>query len=111
MKVKTEIKGDAVIFHLSGKIMGGEDSTRFHGQIHEQTDAGKKKIVIALGEVEWMNSSGIGMLISILTTVKNNKGELRIANTPKKVQNLINIVQIERILKSYDTVEDALKSF
>lgn len=111
MKVRTEIKGDAVIFYLSGKIMGGEDSTRFHGQIHEQIDAGKKKIVIALGEVEWMNSSGIGMLISILTTVKNNKGELRIANTPKKVQNLINIVQIERILESYDTVEDALKSF
>jgi len=111
MKIKDVVNNDVVVFHLGGKIMGGPEVTMFHGKVHEYVEAGKKKAVIDLADVEWINSSGIGMLISTLATLKRSGGDLRIANVPGKIGNLLNIVQIERIMRSHDSVEEAIKSF
>jgi len=69
-----------VVLDLSGKIMGGEETTMFHGKMHELIQSGKRKFIIDLKNVEWMNSVGLGMLISAFTTVKNAKGRLVLAN-------------------------------
>ena len=110
MKIKEDEKGDVAVISLSGKIMGGSDSTMFHGKVHECLDSGKKKIIVDLTSVEWMNSSGLGMLTAALTTVKKSQGDLIIAGATANIQNLLNITQLVRVFRVYDTIEDALRS-
>jgi len=76
MKFDDKLEGDVVILDLTGKIMGGEETTLFHGKIHEYISQNKKNILVDLKKVDWMNSVGLGMLISALTTVKNSGGRL-----------------------------------
>lgn len=111
MKISEELKDGVVIIHLEGKVMGGPDATMFHGKLHEFVSGGKTKIVIDLGKVEWMSSVGLGMLISALTTVKNNKGELKLANVTQSIQSLLTITRLVTIFKTYDSVDDAIASF
>ena len=110
MKIQEEEKGNFAVISLGGKIMGGSDATMFHGKVHECLDSGKKKIIVDLTNVEWMNSSGLGMLTAALTTIKKSQGELIITGTTANIQNLLNITQLVRIFHVHDTVEDALRS-
>ena len=100
-----------VVLNLSGKIMGGEETTLFHGKLHEYIQAGKNKFVIDLKNVEWMNSVGLGMLISALTTMKNNEGQMRLVNVTENIESLLTITRLVTIFQTHDTIEDAIKSF
>ena len=83
MKFDDSLENDIVILDVSGKIMGGEETTMFHGKLHEYINQNKKNIVVDLSKVDWVNSVGLGMLISALTTVKNSGGRLVLAISPK----------------------------
>lgn len=111
MKMQDEIKGNVAIIHLEGKVMGGPDATMFHGKLHELVSGGKKQVVIDLGKVEWMSSVGLGMLISALTTVKNAKGELKLANVTESIKSLLTITRLVTIFDTHDSVDKAIKSF
>ncbi|RKX26855.1 MAG: anti-sigma factor antagonist [Candidatus Zixiibacteriota bacterium] len=111
MKISDEIKDNVVVISLKGKVMGGPDATMFHGKLHEYISGGNKKVVVDLGKVEWMSSVGLGMLISALTTVKNNDGELKLANVTQTIQNLLTITRLVTIFKTYDSVDEAIKAF
>ena len=111
MKISDIVKDDKVVIALEGKVMGGPDATTFHGKLHEFIDAGKKKIVIDLGKVEWMSSVGLGMLISAMTTLKNSEGELKLANVTKSIESLLTITRLVTIFKAYDSVDEALAAF
>ena len=111
MKISDEIKDNVVIISLKGKVMGGPDATMFHGKLHEYVSGGNKKIIVDLAKVEWMSSVGLGMLISALTTVKNNDGELKLANVTQTIKNLLTITRLVTIFKTYDSVEEAMGAF
>nr|MBN2278523.1 STAS domain-containing protein [candidate division Zixibacteria bacterium] len=111
MKITDEVKGDVAIIHLEGKVMGGPDSTMFHGKLHELANGGTKKVVIDLAKVEWMSSVGLGMLISALTTMKNNKGMLKLANVTKGIESLLTITRLVTIFETHDSLDEAVKSF
>lgn len=111
MKITERSQDGAVIIGLEGKVMGGPDATVFHGKLHEFVNSGKKKIIVDLGKVEWMSSVGLGMLISALTTMKNNKGKLFLANVTKSIESLLTITRLVTIFKTFDSVEDAIKGF
>jgi anti-sigma B factor antagonist len=111
MKIGYEEKGDVVIVNLEGKIMGGDDATMFHGHMHEFVDAGKRKVVVNLTKVDWMNSVGLGMLITGLTTMKNCQGELKLANVTDNIQSLLAITRLVTIFDTYDSVDDAINAF
>ena len=74
MKTKVLEKYNAVIIELKGDVMGGDDTKEFNQLLHKLIEEGKKNVVIDLGEVKFMNSSGLGMLISGLTTIKRENG-------------------------------------
>jgi anti-sigma B factor antagonist len=111
MKISDEVKNGVAVIHLEGKVMGGPDATMFHGKLHEYVNGGNRKAVVDLGKVEWMSSVGLGMLISALTTMKNNNGDLKLANVTKSIQSLLTITRLVTIFETFDTVEDAIKSF
>jgi len=110
MKFEDSLQDDIVVFSVSGKIMGGEETTMFHGKMHEYIQLNKKNVVIDLAKVEWMNSVGLGMLISALTTAKNSGGRLVLANITK-IESILTITRLITVFEHYDSRDEALKSF
>ncbi len=111
MRIKTSEKYSAVVVELRGNVMGGPDSEKFSKLLHDLLDEGKKNIVVDLGHVKFMNSSGLGMLISGYTTIKNGGGSLKLANATEKINSLLVITKLITIFENYDSVDEAVKSF
>ncbi len=110
MKFEDSLVNDIVVFDLSGKIMGGDETTMFHGRIHEYMTQGKKNLVVDLAKVDWMNSVGLGMLISALTTVKNGGGRMVLANI-EKIKQILVITRLISVFENYDSREAAMAAF
>ncbi len=110
MKFEDSLLDDIVVLNVSGKIMGGEETTMFHGKLHEYINQNKKNVVVDLSKVDWVNSVGLGMLISALTTVKNAGGRLVLANITK-IESILTITRLISVFEHYDSREEALKSF
>lgn len=104
-------KYTAVIIELKGNITGGSKEVEFKDVLRKLLDAGKKNIVVDLGETAYMNSSGLGMLISGYTTAKNANGNLKLANATEKIQSLLVITKLISIFENYSSVDEAVKSF
>ena len=111
MKLSDREQDGIVILEPKGKIMGGPDATLLNDKLHEIIEAGKKQVVIDLSQVNWMNSTGLGILISTLTTLRNNNGELKLANVTEKIQSLLVITKLAPVFDSFDTIDDAVKAF
>ncbi len=111
MKYKIVEHYNAVVIELRGNVMGGDDTKEFNELLHKLLDEGKKNMVVDLSEVKFMNSSGLGMLIGGLTTMKKSEGHLKLARTTEKIQSLLIITKLITIFESYDSVDEAIKSF
>ncbi|MEW6702497.1 MAG: STAS domain-containing protein [Bacteroidota bacterium] len=111
MKVKTFEKYEAVVIELKGNIMGGPEAQEFSDLLHKLLDEGKKNIIIDLAETKFMNSSGLGMLISGYTTVKNRGGVMKLANATEKIESLLVITKLITIFEHFTSVEEAVNSF
>lgn len=111
MKSKSKQVDGVTIFELKGNVMGGPDASTLNDQLHKLIESGKKKVVIDLKEVNFMNSSGLGMLIGGLTTMKNAGGDLKIANASEKIESLLMITKLITVFEHFDTVKKAVESF
>lgn len=111
MKIKTAEKYGAVIIELKGNVMGGPEAQEFNTLLHKLLDEGKKNIVIDLSDCKFMNSSGLGMLISGYTTIKNGEGSLKLANATDKIESLLVITKLITIFEHYSSVDEAVNSF
>jgi anti-sigma B factor antagonist len=111
MKIKTNEKYGALIIEFKGNVMGGPDAQEFNSLLHKLLDEDKKNVVVNLAHVKFMNSSGLGMLISGFTTMKNGGGLLKLANATEKINSLLVITKLITIFDHYESVEEAVKSF
>lgn len=100
-----------VIISLNGKIMGGPEATEINEKFNQLIDEKKLKIVIDLDKVEWMNSSGLGILIGAVSLFRNNNGQLRIINVSDRIQNLLKITKLAGIFETSSSLEEAISSF
>lgn len=105
-----EIDGITVVA-LEGSVLGGPDATMLNDMLHKLTEKRKKKVVVDLSGVQSMNSSGLSMLITGLTTVKNAGGDLKIAAASKKIASLLVITKLSTVFELYPTVKKAIASF
>ena len=111
MKLTDREIDNIVILEPRGKIMGGPDASLLHDKLYELIENDKKRIVIDLAGVEWMNSTGLGILISSYTTLRHHSGELKLANVTDKIQSLLTITKLVSVFDAHDSVESAVKSF
>ena len=111
MQIKEKITEDVAVLQLKGNLMGEPDTTNLREKVQSLLGDGMKKVIIDLGGVKWLNSSGLGALISSLTSVRNKGGDLRLANVADKVQSLFVITQLVKVFKTFDTVDRAVASF
>lgn len=110
MKFKTTQSGSVTVIELQGNLMGGPDASTLNNKLHELVEAGKKHVVIDLHGVQFMNSSGLGLLIGGASTMKNAGGSLKLANASEKITALIKITKLSALFESYPSVEAAVES-
>jgi anti-sigma B factor antagonist len=111
MNYNVDEQYNAVVITLKGNVMGGPDGAKLHDTLHELREQGKKNVVVNLGKVKFMNSSGLGMLISGMTTMRNAGGDLRLANVADRIQSLLVITKLITVFKHYDSVDEAAQSY
>ncbi|HZS47050.1 MAG TPA: STAS domain-containing protein [Blastocatellia bacterium] len=103
--------GDITILDLSGKITIGEGSVQLREKVRQLLNDGKKKILLNLGDVSYVDSSGIGELVSSYTTTRNQGGQLKLLNLTKKIQDLLSITKLLTVFETFDNERAALDSY
>jgi anti-sigma B factor antagonist len=111
MKTSTRKVENVTIVDLSGRITLGEGSVVLRDTIRDLIGKGDKKILLNLGEVTYIDSSGIGELVSAFTTVRNQGGELKLLNLTKKVHDLLQITKLYTVFDVKDDEATAIQSF
>jgi len=111
MKLRERVVDGIVVLELSGKIMGGPDATVINDKLHDLAESGRNKVVADLAKVNWMNSSGLGILISGLTTMRNAGGDLKLAAITDRIQSLLMITKLLTVFDTFETVDEAIASF
>ena len=111
MKSSTRQVDGVTIVDLSGRITLGEGSTMLRDIVRDMIAKGNNKILLNLGDVTYIDSSGIGELVSAFTTVRNGGGELKLLNLTKKVHDLLQITKLYTVFDIKDDEAGAIKSF
>ena len=111
MKLTDREENGVIVLEPAGKIMGGPDASLLHDKLYEFIEQDKKQFIVDLSAVDWMNSTGLGILISGYTTLRNNGGKLKLANVTEKIKTLLVITKLDPVFESYDSIAEAIKSF
>jgi len=111
MKISRSDKSGVVVLSLSGKLMGGTDADKFHDQIKSILDEGARHVLVDLANVSWVNSTGLGILISAHATVSNAEGQMKLCHVSKRVDSILMVTRLNMIFESYDDEAQALASF
>lgn len=111
VKISKREDGAVTVVSLSGRLTLGDASAQLRDTLRELLQADKKKIVLNLGDVAYIDSSGLGELVSGYTTVKNSGGELKLANLTQKVNDLLTVTKLYTVFEIHDDEAAAVKSF
>jgi len=111
MKTSTRQVNGIVIVDLSGRITLGEGSVLLRDMVRDLVSKGQRKILLNLGDVTYIDSSGIGELVSAFTTVRNQGGELKLLNLTKKVHDLLQITKLYTVFDVKDDEATAVAAF
>jgi anti-sigma B factor antagonist len=111
MKIKTRQVDGISIMDCSGRITLGEGSVQLRDAVRDLLAKGSKQILLNLGDVTYIDSSGIGELVSAFTTVRNQGGDLKLLNLTKKVHDLLQITKLYTVFDVKDDEASAVASF
>jgi anti-sigma B factor antagonist len=111
LRIKTREKDGVVILDLQGKLMGGPDAETFKNTIHKIIDNGGKQVVVNLHGIDWINSTGMGILISGYTTMRRSGGDLRLLNVSDRIQSILYVTKLNLIFRCFDNEDEAVASF
>ena len=110
MDTKVRHVDDVTVLDLSGKITLGEASGKLRSAVQDALSS-SKKILLNLADVNYIDSAGLGELVSAFTTVKNAGGDLKLLNLTKKVRDLLVITKLVTVFDVKDNEQEAIKSF
>ena len=111
MKIKQRAKDEITVLDLSGKIMGGDDFDLFNNTIKALVAEGKVDIVLNLNKVKWINSTGLGLMVSAYTSLVKQGGRMKIAEVSERIDNILHVTQLELIFETFDKEDAAIASF
>ena len=111
VKLTTRQVGDVTVVDASGRITLGEGSSAFREKVRELINGGNKKILVNLGDVSYIDSSGIGELVSSFTTTSNAGGSLKLLNLTKRVVDLLQITKLYTVFEVFEDEATAVRSF
>jgi len=111
LKIRERQAGDITVLDMDGRITIGEGSVALRGTVRRLLEEGKKNILLNLAGVGYIDSSGIGELVSSYTAINKEGGQLKLLSLTKKLQDLLTITKLLTVFDAYDTEADALSNF
>jgi anti-sigma B factor antagonist len=111
IKLSSRQVGDVRVVDAAGRITLGEGSSALRDMLRDMVAKGQKKILLNLGEVSYIDSSGIGELVSGFTTVTNQGGSLKLLGLTKRVKDLLQITKLYTVFDVHDDEASAVRSF
>jgi anti-sigma B factor antagonist len=99
------------VLDLSGKITLGEGDNLLKDKLHSLLHQGKKSVLLNLAEINYVDSAGLGALVSAYTTVTREGGNLKLVNITKKLQDLLSITKLLTVFETFDSEDEALRSY
>src|SRR5262245_57085869 len=110
MVINTRRLDEVAILDLSGRITIGEGTVVLREQIQKLLSAGGRKFLLNLADVDYIDSSGLGELVTSFTTVRNQGGQLKLLNLTRRVHDLLQITKLLTVFETFDNETEALKS-
>jgi anti-sigma B factor antagonist len=111
MDISERKVGDVTIIDLSGKMVASENLGRLKDKVTSLIFQGEKRIVLNLGNVSYVDSSGLGEMVACHGSAVRNGGEVKLANVGKRINDLLVMTRLLTVFDSHDTEEAAVKSF
>jgi anti-sigma B factor antagonist len=111
IKLNTRQVGDVTVLDLAGRITLGEGSSTLRDSLKELVAKGEKKVLLNLGDVTYIDSSGIGELVSGFTTVTNQGGSLKLLGLNKRVKDLLQVTKLYTVFETFEDEAEAVRSF
>jgi len=113
VSVKLTIRkvGDVTVIDAVGRITLGEGASTFRDQVRDLAAAGDKKLLLNLAEVTYIDSSGIGELVSGFTTIANQGGQLKLLQLTKRIQDLLQITKLYTVFEVFEDEATGVRSF
>ncbi|MFQ5866338.1 MAG: STAS domain-containing protein [bacterium] len=108
LKISEKTVDNLVVLSLEGKLSGLENRGQIQDRVRDLTSKKKNRIIINLSQIKWIDSTGLGELISSLSTAKKHGGNLVLANIPDPIKSLLKMTNLEQIFDTYESVERAL---
>jgi anti-sigma B factor antagonist len=105
-----EVEGVSIL-HLQGSLTLGDGTRKLRQLVHDTLDAGKKKIVLNMAEVHYIDSSGLGELIAALTTIKQRGAQMKLMKLTPRVKDLVQLTKVHSLFEVFPDEESAVRSF
>ena len=111
MKIKERKRDGVAILEMSGKLMGGADAETFDEILKTLIHEGFHNVIVSLERVKWVNSTGLGILISGYTTLKKSGGELKLLKVSDRIENIFIVSKLFTVFQSFQDEDEAVQSF
>jgi len=111
VKLTTRQVGDVTVVDAAGRITLGDGASTFRDTIRDLAGGGRKKLLLNLAEVSYIDSSGIGEMVSGFTTVTNQGGQVKLLNLTKRVKDLLQITKLYTVFEVFEDETAAVRSF
>jgi anti-sigma B factor antagonist len=111
VKMPSRQVGDVTVVDANGRITLGEGASVFRDVIRDLAAKGNKKILVNLADVSYIDSSGIGEMVSSFTTVTNHGGQLKLLSLTKRVKDLLQITKLYTVFEVFEDEASAVRSF
>ncbi len=111
MKIKQNPQGEIMVVEITGKIMGGPDHEKFKAEVTDILENNFRNVVLDFSGVPWINSTGLGIIISGYHSIKAAEGIMKVCSVKERVLSIFYISQLENIFEVHPTREQALASF
>jgi anti-sigma B factor antagonist len=111
MKLEEKMVGDVMVVTVNGDIKLGSGDVGLRDKVRSLIEQGQRKLLLDLGGVSYMDSSGLGELVHVYATMKNKGGVLKLVGLTKRINDLLTITKLVTVFETYDTEAAALASF
>jgi len=111
MQIEERTIGDVVVLDMKGKVTLGEGDELLKDKIHSLMNQGRKKIVLNLANVPYIDSAGLGEIVRTYTTVSRQGGSLKLLSLTKRITDLLSITKLLTVFETFDSETEAVASF
>lgn len=111
MTIQERASGSITILDLTGKLVLGDGDTLLKDKVHSLVFQGRKQVLLDMGAVSFVDSTGLGALVASFVTVKNNGGQIKLVNLTKRLHDLLVISKLVNVFETFDSEADAIRSF